>query len=168
MDAGHQRYTIVDPPFGGNIRFIANPKYPPIVHPLDTTSLEALLGEVLRRYGADAHHIYVVGFSSGAWMASDLAQFAQRRIAAVAIVGYVGMSRAHRISYPVSSFLIFGKQDFSGRPSPAQWSTMPPIAKEKWYGQDTLPTLDEDLRALGAGGWLLIQQSNDDPLGEPC
>src|SRR5277367_6606762 len=66
-----------------NIPYIANPKYPRIMHPLDTTFLEALLDQVVRRYGADAQHIYVVGFSSGAEMASDLAQFAHRRITAV-------------------------------------------------------------------------------------
>jgi poly(3-hydroxybutyrate) depolymerase len=130
-----------------NVPHISNPKYPPIVHPLDAPFLEALIDQLLRRYKADAKHIYVVGFSRGAEMASDLAQFARRRIAAVAIIGSVGVSRPRRSTYRLSTLLIFGTQDFPSRSSLAQWDAMPPIAREKWYGQDSLPTLEQDLAA---------------------
>lgn len=127
--------------------YIANPRYPRVSHPPDAPFLEAVVDDALRRYGADAQHIYVVGFSSGAEMAADFAQFSSRPITAVAIVGSIGLSRPHRLPHPLPAFLIMGEEDFFGRPSQAMWNSMPAIAREKWYGQDSLPTLDEDLAA---------------------
>lgn len=78
-------------------------------------------------------------------MTSDFAQFASEQIAAAAIVGSVGLSRPHQLTHPLSLFLAIGTDDSVGQPSQAAWNAMPAIAKEKWYSQESLPTLEQDV-----------------------
>jgi polyhydroxybutyrate depolymerase len=128
-----------------NYQYVANPDYPRVVHPLDAPFLTAVLHDVLRRFRGDSQHVYIAGFSSGGEMASDFAQFASEEITAAAIVGSVGLSRPHQLTHPLSLFLAIGTDDSSGQPSQTAWNSMPGIAKEKWYGQESLPTLEQDV-----------------------
>ncbi|HMH12130.1 MAG TPA: hypothetical protein VK578_03390 [Edaphobacter sp.] len=128
-----------------NYPYVANPDYPRVVHPLDAPFLTAVLDDVLHRFRGDSKHVYIAGFSSGGEMASDFAQFASEEITAVAIMGSVGLSRPHQITRPLSIFLAIGTDDSFGQPSQAAWSAMPATAKEKWYGQESLPTLEHDV-----------------------
>ena len=63
------------------------------------------------------------------------------------IVGSVGLSRPRELRHPVSAFLAIGTGDDAGRPARSMWNSMPIIAKQSWYGQLSLPTLDEDVDA---------------------
>jgi acetyl esterase/lipase len=71
--------------FAAHYPYIANSKYPRVVHPLDAPFLVAFLHDVLQRCGADPKHLFVVGFSSGAMMAAELAQVTSVPIAGVGI-----------------------------------------------------------------------------------
>lgn len=130
-----------------NYPYVANPNYPRLVHPLDTPFLTAVLHDVLHRFKGDSRHVYVAGFSSGGEMVSDFAQFASTEITSAAIVGSVGLSRPHQLTHPLSLFLAIGTDDSFGQPSQTAWNAMPAIAKEKWYGQESLPTLYQDAAA---------------------
>lgn len=127
-----------------NYPHVANPAYLRVVHPPDTPFLIAVLKDVLHRYRGNARYVYIAGFSSGGAMAADLAQSASEDITAAAIVGSVGLERPRRLSHLLSVFLAIGTDDSSGQPSLATWNEMPAIAKEKWYGQISLPTLEQD------------------------
>ena len=119
-----------------NYPYLANPENPRIIHPLDAPFLAAVLHDVLKKYRADTRRVYVVGFSSGAEMASDFAQSASTEVAAVAIVGSVGLDRLLQLTHPVSAFLAIGTDDPSTQ---FTWNAMPAIARDKWYGQQALP-----------------------------
>lgn len=124
---------------------VANPDYPRVVHPLDAPFLTAVLHDVMDRFKGDSQHVYIAGFSSGGEMVSDFAQSASKEITAAAIVGSVGLSRPHQLTHPLSLFLAIGTDDSIGQPSHARWNAMPAIAKQKWYGQESLPTLEQDV-----------------------
>jgi polyhydroxybutyrate depolymerase len=119
-----------------NYPYLANPEYPRITHPLDAPFLAAVLLDVLKNYGGDARRVYVVGFSSGGEMASDFAQSASTEVAAVAIVGSVGLDRPRQLTHPLSAFLAIGTDDLSTQNA---WNSMPAIAREKWYGKRVCP-----------------------------
>jgi polyhydroxybutyrate depolymerase len=141
--------------------YIANPKYPRVVHPRDAPFLAAVLHDVMERYAADPDRVFVVGFSSGAIMAAEMARATSPRIAGVGIVGSVGgPSRPHQLAHPISVFLSIGTEDDVGRPSQAQWDSMPAISKKEWFGQETLPTVDEDVDA-----WARLNHCNSRKLG---
>jgi polyhydroxybutyrate depolymerase len=126
-----------------NYPYLANPEYPLIIHPLDAPFLEAVFQDVLKNYdGGKARWLYVVGFSSGGEMASDFAQSTSTKIAAVAIVGSIGIDRPHQLTYPVSAFLVMGADDGSAK---AAWNSMSTLAREKWYGQRSMPTMEQDV-----------------------
>jgi poly(3-hydroxybutyrate) depolymerase len=134
--------------FAAHYPYIANSKYPRVVHPLDAPFLVAVLHDVLQRCGADPKHLFVVGFSSGAMMAAELAQVTSVPIAGVGIVGSVGgPTPPHELAHPISVFLSIGTDDDVGQPSQSQWESMPLITKTEWFGQETLPTVDEDVDA---------------------
>jgi polyhydroxybutyrate depolymerase len=130
-----------------NYPHVANPNYPRAAHPLDAPFLTAVLHNVLHRFNGDPQQVYIAGFSSGGEMASDFAQFASAKITSAAIVGSVGLSRPHQLTHPLSLFLAIGTDDSFGQPSQTAWNAMPAIAREKWYGQESLPTLDQDAAA---------------------
>lgn len=119
----------------------------PVVHPLDTSFLTALLHDLQRRHWGDRRQVYVAGFSTGAEMASDFAQFAPNEIAAVAIVGSIGITRPVQLAHPISVFIALGKDDYLARPSATAWEAVPIAAKKRLYGQDSLPTLEQDVAA---------------------
>jgi poly(3-hydroxybutyrate) depolymerase len=125
-------------------RVVLNHRYDGVVHPVDAPYLAAVLRDVLRRYGGDSRRVYVVGFSSGAAMAADFAQSAPNAMAAVGIVGNVGLDRPRTLGHPVSAFLAIGVDDAFGKQTPASWSALPRVARQVWYGQDSLPTLEQD------------------------
>jgi polyhydroxybutyrate depolymerase len=117
----------------------------PIVHPLDVSFLVAVLHDLQRRHWGDPHHVYVAGFSTGAEMASDFAQSAPN--AAAAIVGSIGITRPTELAHPISVFIALGKDDYLARPSPTAWDAVRVAAKERLYGQHSLPTLEQDVAA---------------------
>jgi hypothetical protein len=80
-------------------------------------------------------------------MTSDFAQFASEEITAAEIVGSVGLSRPHQLAHPLSIFLAIGTDDSIGQPSRTLWNAIPAIGKQKWYGQESLPTLGRMLRS---------------------
>jgi len=127
--------------------YLANTKYPRVVHPVDTPFLFALLHDVLQRYEADPRRVFVVGFSNGGYMAANFAQAASEKIAGVGIVGWIGPGRPRQLAHPLSVFLSIGTDDGFGQPTQTDWKSMPPIIKKEWYGQETLPTLEEDVTA---------------------
>jgi polyhydroxybutyrate depolymerase len=146
--------------------YIANPRYKRVVHPLDTPFLVAVLHQVIQRYGADPCRVFVVGFSNGGSMVSDLARAVPNEITGAAIVGWVGPGRPKALAYPVSVFISIGTDDHFGRPSQADWDSMPAIVKKEWYGQETLPTLDEDVDAWGRVDQCKRRETTSVPWGQ--
>lgn len=126
----------------------ANPAYPPLHHAPDGPYLAAVIADMLRRYQADAQHVYLVGFSSGAAMASDFAAVHPEALRGVAIVGSVGLSRPKQLSHPLSVFLSIGDADRMGQPDPSTWNSLPAALRRQFYGGESMPTFRED-----AGLW---------------
>ncbi len=125
--------------------YLANPHYPRLLHPLDTPFLLAVMRDVFRHCSVNPHRVYVAGFSSGGEMASDFAQSAAMELAAVAVAGSVGWSRPHQLREPVSAFLAIGTDDEFGQPGQAVWDSMSATAKDKWFGRQSPPTLEQDV-----------------------
>jgi hypothetical protein len=86
-------------------------------------------------------------------MAADFTQATSLEIAGVAMVGCVGPGRPHQLAQPRSVFLSIGTEDAFGQPTQSEWNSMPAIVKREWYGQETLPTLEEDV-----AGWAQLDQ----------
>jgi hypothetical protein len=79
-----------------------------------------------------------VGTGLGLWVCKQLVEKNHGSIR-------VGLIRPHRLTHPLSLFLAKGKDGSFGQPSQIAWNAMPAIAKEKWCGQELLPTFEQDV-----------------------
>ena len=77
----------------------------------DIAFVNALIDELIVRFHADRHRIYVAGFSNGASMAFHIARQLSRRVAAVAAVAGTDWMSQPEVWPPVSLLYITGTAD---------------------------------------------------------